>query len=91
MGANLYPLFGCRTSVIAAPDPISLPENRNVAWSMGSDHQSRQALTDAQPTREVGPLVLMRISGGNRFHVGMWNFVAASNNAPVASMMGDLK
>lgn len=76
--------------VIAAPDPISLPENRNVAWSVGSDHQSRQALTDAQSTREVGPLVVMRISGGNRFHVGIWNFVAPSDK-PVASTKDDLK
>jgi len=84
------PFWVLHFGTITAPDPISLPENRNLAWSVASGQKIRQALTDVQPIREVGPLVVMRISDGNRFHVGMWNFVAATD-APAASMKGGLK
>jgi hypothetical protein len=84
------PFWTFHSTRIAAAYPISLPESGNVAWAVASGHEIRQALADAQPTREVGPLVVMRLSEGSRFHVGMWNFIAASN-APPGSMKGDLK
>jgi hypothetical protein len=84
------PFWMLHSARIAASDPISLPESGNVAWAVASGHEIRQTLADAQPTREVGPLVVMQVSEGSRFHVGMWNFVAA--NSPLAdSMKGNLK
>ena len=73
------PFWVLHSRTAAAGNPISLPEGGNIAWSVAAGPEVREALAQIEPTRELGPLVVMRTTEGRRFRLWMWNFVASSH------------